>query len=227
MQAQIEKAAGLLASGCTTQAVALLEDCVLKAPEIPAAHLNLAVARKAAGDLPGAHAALKRALELAPGWPEALYILGNLCMAAGQLAEAAAAYRQALAARPAWFAAHHNLAATLQQLDRETEAIAAFRLALQCEPESWESRTCLGLLLLKQGDFAAGWKEFEWRFANGGAPAKLRGRKQPVWNGEPLAGRVLLLCAEQGAGAQVQFLRFANRLAALGGTILVEAAPGL
>ena len=261
MQTLIEQAARLLAGGRTAEAVALLEDCAVKAPEIPAAHLNLAVARKAAGDLAGARAAVTRALELAPGWPEALYILGNLCMAAGQPPEAADAYRRALAARPdwpqawdglgtalreggdlqgalgahreatalapSWSAAQHNLAATLQQLDRETEAVEAFRLAVEYDPDSWESRTCLGLLLLKQGDFAAGWKEFDWRFANGGAPAKLRGREQPVWNGEPLAGRALLLCAEQGAGAQIQFLRFASRLATLGGTILVEAPPGL
>jgi tetratricopeptide (TPR) repeat protein len=229
--------------------------------EQAAAHLNLGVARKAAGDLDGALSGMLRALELVPGWPEARYNLGNLLVARGDFPGAASAYRRALDARPDWpqawnalgtalrqagdlagsleahrqaialapdwSAAHHNLAVALQRLDREVEAEEGFRQAIERDPEADESHVSLGLLLLKQGDFAAGWREFEWRFANGGVPAKLGGRPQPVWQGEPLAGRTLLVCAEQGSGAQIQFLRFVPKLAELGGRIFVEAPSNL
>ncbi|MFL6193158.1 MAG: tetratricopeptide repeat protein, partial [Thermoanaerobaculia bacterium] len=217
--------------------------------EAPAAYLNQAVARKAAGDFDGALSLLLRALELAPGWPEALYNLGNLRVELGDSGPAAEAYRRALAERPGWpqawdglgtalrlsgdlagaLEAHrtavalnpddpdlqHNLAVALQRLGREDEALAILR-----QLRSPESCVARGLLLLKRGDLAAGWEDFEWR-------SKPPARDLPVWRGEPLAGRTLLLSAEQGSGAQIQFLRFVPRLAALGGRILVEAAPNL
>jgi tetratricopeptide (TPR) repeat protein len=218
--------------------------------EAPAAHLNEAVARKAAGDFDGALSLLLRTLELAPGWPEALYNLGNLLVEGRAFGPAAAAYRQALAGRPEWawawdglgsalrlsgdlpgaLEAHqkavdlmpedadlqHNLAVALQRLGREGEALAALR-----EPRTPESHVARGLLLLKRGDLAAGWEGFEWR------EKPPRWRTQPVWRGEPLEGKTLLLSAEQGSGAQIQFLRFIPMLAQRGARILLETTPNL
>ena len=50
---------------------------------------------------------------------------------------------------------------------------------------------------------------------------------QPRWNGEPLAGRTILLRAEQGLGDTLQFVRYARLLKERGARVVVEAQPAL
>ncbi len=73
-------------------------------------------------------------------------------------------------------------------------------------------------LLLKEGGAGTdGWAAFESRSLP--EPATTA---RP-WHGEPLAGKSILVTAEQGVGDQFQFLRFVPRLAALGaGRIVVQ-----
>jgi len=49
----------------------------------------------------------------------------------------------------------------------------------------------------------------------------------PVWRGEPLDGRRVLVLSEQGYGDVIQFARFLPRLAERGGEVLVEAPTAL
>jgi hypothetical protein len=49
----------------------------------------------------------------------------------------------------------------------------------------------------------------------------------PAWRGEPLAGRRLLVWAEQGLGDTLQFVRYARHLADLSAEIVVEVQPEL
>ncbi|MFY9825468.1 MAG: tetratricopeptide repeat-containing glycosyltransferase family protein [Thermoanaerobaculia bacterium] len=197
------------------------------APGLPEAAYNLGNLLMERGEPAAAMDAYRRALDVRPDWPQAWNALGTALRHAGDLEASAATHRRAVALAPGWCEAHHNLAVTLQRLGREAEAEEGFRRAIELAPEATESHVSLGLLLLKRGCFRAGWREFDWRFADGGAPVQLRGRPQPVWRGEPLAGRTLLLWAEQGSGSQIQFLRFVPRLTALGGRVVVEAAANL
>ena len=49
----------------------------------------------------------------------------------------------------------------------------------------------------------------------------------PLWRGESLAGKTLLLHSEQGHGDTIQFLKLAPRLAALGARVVVITVPTL
>ena len=70
------------------------------------------------------------------------------------------------------------------------------------------------------GDLSAGWPEYEWRTrCREFVPRHL---SAPVWDGQPLAGRTILLYAEQGLGDTLHFVRYASLVKGLGGQVIVE-----
>jgi hypothetical protein len=50
----------------------------------------------------------------------------------------------------------------------------------------------------------------EWRWQARRFPSPLRHTGRPLWSGEPLNGRTILLHAEQGFGDCLQFLRYVS-----------------
>jgi hypothetical protein len=51
--------------------------------------------------------------------------------------------------------------------------------------------------------------------------------RQPMWNGESLGGKTILLYAEQGLGDTIQFVRYASIVKQHGGTVVVECQKPL
>ena len=78
------------------------------------------------------------------------------------------------------------------------------------------------------GDYASGWELHEWRFRQPAYLRKQRSFSQPQWLGkESLAGKVILLHAEQGLGDTLQFCRYAPLVAAMGAHVLLEVQEPL
>jgi hypothetical protein len=76
-----------------------------------------------------------------------------------------------------------------------------------------------------RGDFARGWPEYEWRLKQ-----KKRRRHHfpfPWWNGESLAGKTLLVYAEQGIGDEIFFASCLPEIIARAGHCIVECEPRL
>jgi hypothetical protein len=85
----------------------------------------------------------------------------------------------------------------------------------------------LGLSLLKLGDYARGWREHDSRLDIRAKKKIARAFPQPRWQGEPLAGKTLLLHSEQGLGDTLQCLRFVPMAAALGGRVILQAQEAI
>jgi hypothetical protein len=77
---------------------------------------------------------------------------------------------------------------------------------------------------LLQGDFERGWPAYEARLH---LPGVLPQLSLPRWAGEPLAGRRLLLLAEQGFGDTFQFLRYVRLLKQQGAEIVLAVQAPL
>ncbi len=80
--------------------------------------------------------------------------------------------------------------------------------------------------LLMNGEFEEGFEEYQWRrkarMLSDGDPVF----DEPEWQGEPLAGRTLLLFAEYGLGDAINFVRYVLMLVGKGGPDLAPGAAG-
>jgi tetratricopeptide (TPR) repeat protein len=84
-------------------------------------------------------------------------------------------------------------------------------LAVESDPLQSELKVWTSLDQLLCGDFEKGLQNYEYRLATPGAnPIPPNGK--PIWNGEDLTGKSLVIYLEQGAGDCIQFLRFAKTI---------------
>lgn len=216
-------AAYLGRKGRHREAEAAFRRLVSLRPEDPAAHAGFAGNLQSQGRNDEAIPAFFTALALKPDDPETLGNLALALLAVGRFDEAEAACGRALALDPMNADATSNLAFVYRERGEIDRAIAIWRGLLAREPDHAGARSSLALALLAKGVFEEGWRDYEWRFRTDTLAAALREYPQPIWDGRRLAGRILLLDAEQGVGDAIQFLRYAGPLAGDGARIVAEA----
>ena len=142
--------------------------------------------------------------------------------------DALASLDRTLELQPDHLGALINRGNLLQEQGQPEAALASFDRAMALNPEFPVLRYNESLCRLQLGDFEHGWRGHEWRWQVDQLDKLNRNFTQPLWLGEEsLAGKTILLYAEQGLGDTLQFLRYAKLVAALGATVLLEVQPWL
>jgi hypothetical protein len=209
------------------EALAMLDKALALAPAHLDALNHRGNARAATGDAEGALKDFDAALAAAPGHPIVLYNRGNALRALGRDGEAITAYDAALAAAPNHAGALSNRGMALAALNRHADALSSYGRALALQPDNADVHFNAALSLLTLGDYPHGLAEYEWRWKRAGYAPRTDLRK-PLWLGEtPLAGKTILLHAEQGLGDTVMLSRYAPLLARSGATVVMEVQPEL
>ena len=104
--------------------------------------------------------------------------------------------------------------ATLCFMGRFDEALRVINQGLQRQPNEPNSRMFRGQIALLHENFSEGWQDYAFRnYAN---HAKVRALPFPRWKGEPLAGKGIMVLAEQGLGDQIMFASCLPDLQSLG-----------
>ncbi|MDZ7644193.1 MAG: tetratricopeptide repeat protein [Woeseiaceae bacterium] len=123
-----EQAAAAMAAGDKVDAELRFQEFLLRYPDYPGAHVNLAILHAQAGDDAAAEERIEAALALDAAHPAALNQLGMLRRRQGRFEDAEAAYRQALAADPDYALAHYNLGVLSElYLQRLEQALTHFQ----------------------------------------------------------------------------------------------------
>ncbi len=209
-------------------ALALVDQAVALDPNDGQAWYNLGVFEAEQGRLEPALEAYRRAVALSPLLADAL---SNGCELLRRLEQFEAALdwadRQEALGSATWMA-HLNRAVSLFHLRRFAESETAFAKAKALAPDrpiiDWERFS----MMLFQRRFAEAWDDFEQRFACG----HLNGVfaypfPEPLWRGEPLAGKHILVHNEQGLGDQLMFACALDEVIAAAGQVTLVVAPPL
>ena len=166
-----------------------------------------------------------RAIEIRPEFAEAYGNRANALVELNRPSEALEDYDRAIAAKP-YASALVNRGIALNYLDRPSEALESFDRAITLDPELVEGPWNKALLCLALGDFEHGWTNYEWRW-RGATELVPREFAQPQLSGQDLAGKTILLHAEQGFGDSIQFIRYLPMVKERAANVILEIPESL
>lgn len=201
--------------GRLSEAAELIRRALRLAPDLADAWYNLGNIESDRARLDEAAVAFARAAALRPKEAAFWFALGSVQGRRGDTEAAIDAYRRALEANPDHVAARHNLANQLMELGDDRGAARELRAVLARARDLAEARYNLARALLRLGDYTTGFAEYRSRWLVAAFPDRPRWPEIPLWEGEPVRGRILLVQAEQGLGDTLQFLRLLPLLATL------------
>ncbi len=219
-------ALALKEAGQLDEALSAMETLLAKEPGNVAAWAAFSDVLFDAGQDDAAQLALERAIRLKPTSAGHHLRMAFHKSQQGQYQAAEAIYRALLRQGGDGLAAvHTGLAQTLISQGRLEEAQPPIARAMELDANLIDSHLARARLHFLAGRLGPGWADYEWRKRHiDFTPPHL---PVPVWDGQPLAGRSILLLGEQGAGDTIQFLRYVPMLVAGGGKVFLATSPAL
>lgn len=123
-------------------------------------------------------------------------------------------YQLALTIQPDYLEARFGMSTVLAHMGQLQAAENHMQQVLRVRRADRRCRNALGMVQLQQGNFIAGWPNYQARYAEDNPDRFFVLPKLPIryWQGENLQGKTLLVRTEQGLGDEIQFCRFLSRV---------------
>ena len=146
---------------------------------------------------------------------------GNHYRSISEPEKALACYAQAFVQNPNMGSAYNNYGNVVREMGFPERAYGFLQNAIDINPNDSVAQFNLAVAYLLAGDLKRGWKQYEKRWQFEHLDGKLPKLSQPRWEGQDLAGKVILITGEQGHGDNIQFSRFAERLVMAGADVYI------
>lgn len=210
------------------EAISSYEKAISIQPADALAYNNRGLALQELREFSAAIDDYRHAILLAPRLSQAHSNLGTALKSMHRFEEALAAYEASLAVSPDDAQVVCNRGAVLQALQRVDEAQACFERAVALDSDLAQAHCHHAYIALLRGNWKQGWQSYEWRAHSPHSGIAKRNFLAPRWTGAmPLAGKTLLIHAEQGLGDSLQFCRFIPWLADRGARVIFEVQSPL
>ena len=212
-------------AGQIDDALGIYRHVIEQAPRNPEAHVYLGIAlfddRKYAESVDS----YRTALQLRDNFPIAWNNLGNSLRMLGEVEESDQCFEKAIALDPKYLSVYKNRG-TLWVWSGEIErGLQWYEKGLEIAPKDPELHRNLGIIYLLQGDYDRGWPEYRWRWHMDSL--RRPACSAPIWTGQPVNGKLILLYPEQGRGDEIHFIRMASVLANAGARVCVQCDPSM
>jgi tetratricopeptide (TPR) repeat protein len=163
-----------------------------------------------------------RAAELNPTNAETCNNIGAVFSDLGRREEALFWYERSLQIKPDQANTLTNKGTLLAELARFDEALATYEQAVAADPNYAIAAWNLALLQMLRGNFEAGWRGREARWKIPSLAAGYPPFSGTMWLGEePVAGKTVIVCQDEGMGDTIQFARYVPMLASLGARVVL------
>ncbi len=209
------------------EAVAAYDQAIALRPDYAEAFGNRGVVLVQMGEPAAALASFERTVALLPDSAEAHNNRGSALNDLRRSKEALASCERAIALRADYTEAYNNRGIALFDLKRFDEALASYERAIATDADFADAHFNRATCLLMTGDLAQGFEEYRWRWKIANPPGRMPELSCPLWEGESLVGKTLLVHGEQGYGDALQFIRYVRPLAKMAARVVVLVSPVL
>ncbi|QWE12625.1 tetratricopeptide repeat protein [Polynucleobacter sp. AP-Titi-500A-B4] len=171
--------------------------------------INLGICEQHTDNLEAALRHFNRALEINPKSATALVNKGNILSEKEIFDAARTCFESALRLEPNSEEGHIGLGNLLNELKDYDLGLEHFSKTLSINPNNFQAQWNKSLSLLRLGQYEEGWRLYESRWQISGMAEHAKHQDIPLWLGEsPLAGKTILIHAEQGFGDAIQMSRY-------------------
>ena len=195
------------------EAAGICDDVLAMFPEHPAGLALLGIVRSMQNDHERGIVLLERAVQLRPGNASWYAHLSSMQRATNRIDQALVSGQESVRLDPNNADHLVNLSLIFTDADDREKSAACLLRALGLNHKHADGHLAMAQNLLAQGNFEAGWMEYEWRNETEAGKLTMPAMTSAPWNGMRIPNGRLLLVGDQGYGDTIQFARYIRQAA--------------